>query len=171
MTGAPSRPQRQVRLPLHIIDLVADELRSNSGEHVDFRPRSYVMLRLLAENAGRLVTKDAIIATVWDDVAVTEIFSPNASPIFAEPLATTTGACCAPSRAKVISWSHHNAERSSPAGCLASSRRPSPTNAIARYVNRIRPDARSAPRRCRIHSCRPALSRFARKCSRSSASL
>ena len=72
MTGAPSRPQRQVRLPLHIIDLVADELRSNSGEHVDLRPRSYAVLRLLAENAGRLVTKDAIIAKVWDDVAVTE---------------------------------------------------------------------------------------------------
>lgn len=72
MTGAPSRPQRQVRLPLHIIDLVADELRSNSGEHVDLRPRSYAVLRLLAENAGRLVTKDEIIAKVWDDVAVTE---------------------------------------------------------------------------------------------------
>ena len=59
MTGAPSRPQRQVRLPLHIIDLIADELRSNSGEHVDLRPPSYALLRLLAENAGRLVTKDA----------------------------------------------------------------------------------------------------------------
>ena len=52
MTGAPSRPQRQVRLPLHIIDLIADELRSNSGEHVDLRPRSYAVLRLLAENAA-----------------------------------------------------------------------------------------------------------------------
>ena len=72
MTGAPSRPQRQVRLPLHIVDLVDDELRSNSGDHVDLRPRSYAVLRLLAENAGRLVTKDAIIAKVWDDVAVTE---------------------------------------------------------------------------------------------------
>ncbi|MGA7456412.1 MAG: winged helix-turn-helix domain-containing protein [Methyloceanibacter sp.] len=59
-------------MPLHIIDLVADELRSNSGEHVDLRPRSYAVLRLLAENAGRLVTKDEIITKVWDDVAVTE---------------------------------------------------------------------------------------------------
>jgi TolB-like protein len=72
MTGAPSRPQRQVRLPLHIVDLVADELRGNSGEHVDLRPRSYAVLRQLAENAGRLVTKDELIAKVWDDVAVTE---------------------------------------------------------------------------------------------------
>jgi TolB-like protein len=72
MTSAPSRLQRQVRLPLHIVDLAADELRSRSGDHVDLRPRSYAVLRLLAENAGRLVTKDAIIAKVWDDVAVTE---------------------------------------------------------------------------------------------------
>lgn len=72
MTSAPYRSQRQVRLPLHIVDLAADELRGTSGDHVDLRPRSYAVLRLLAENAGRLVTKDAIIAKVWDDVAVTE---------------------------------------------------------------------------------------------------
>lgn len=72
MGVAPTSPLRQVRLPLHVIDLVADELRSNSGEHVELRPRSFAVLRLLAENAGRLVTKDAIIAKVWDDVAVTE---------------------------------------------------------------------------------------------------
>lgn len=61
-----------MRLPLHVVDLTADELRSSSGGHVDLRPRSYAVLRLLAENAGRLVSKDAIIAKVWDDVAVTE---------------------------------------------------------------------------------------------------
>ena len=72
MTGAPPSSQRQVRLPLHIVDLATDELRSTSGDHVDLRPRSYAVLRLLAENAGQLVTKDAIIAKVWDDVAVTE---------------------------------------------------------------------------------------------------
>jgi TolB-like protein len=64
--------RRQLRLPLHIVDLAADELRTMSGEHVDLRPRSYAVLRLLAENAGRLVTKEEIIAKVWDDVAVTE---------------------------------------------------------------------------------------------------
>ena len=35
-------------------------------------PREMEVLRLLAENAGRLVTKDEIISEVWDDVAVTE---------------------------------------------------------------------------------------------------
>jgi TolB-like protein/Tfp pilus assembly protein PilF len=39
---------------------------------VELRPRSFAVLRLLAENPGRLVTKDELIAKVWDDVAVTE---------------------------------------------------------------------------------------------------
>ncbi|MEX2167544.1 MAG: winged helix-turn-helix domain-containing protein [Methyloceanibacter sp.] len=68
-----TRPEVQkIRLPLHVVDLAADELRNATGEHVDLRPRSYAVLRLLAENAGQLVSKDAIIAKVWDDVAVTE---------------------------------------------------------------------------------------------------
>src|SRR3990170_3956729 len=72
MTDAPPRPQRQVRLPLHIVDLAADDLRTADGAHVELRLRSFAVLRLLTENAGRLVAKDEIIAKVWDDVAVTE---------------------------------------------------------------------------------------------------
>lgn len=72
MTSAPSKTQRQVRLPLHIVDLAADDLRTVDGAHVELRPRSFAVLRLLAENPGRLVGKDDIIAKVWDDVAVTE---------------------------------------------------------------------------------------------------
>lgn len=67
------RPQAQeIRLPLHVVDLAAGELRNAAGEHVELRPRSYAVLQLLAENAGQLVSKDAILAKVWDDVAVTE---------------------------------------------------------------------------------------------------
>ena len=62
----------QVRLPFHVVDLAADELRTLSGEHVDLRARSYAVLRLLAENAGRPVSKDEIITRVWDDVSVTD---------------------------------------------------------------------------------------------------
>src|SRR5688572_25804996 len=62
----------QVKLPFHVIDLAAEELRTSSGEHVEIRPRSYAVLRLLAENAGRLVGKDELMNRVWDDVAVTE---------------------------------------------------------------------------------------------------
>ena len=39
---------------------------------MELRPRSWAVLRLLAEHAGRLFGKDDIIAKVWDDVAVTE---------------------------------------------------------------------------------------------------
>jgi adenylate cyclase len=63
---------QQVRLPSHVVDLAADELRTAEGIHVELRPRSLAVLRLLAEHAGRLVTKDEFIAKVWDDVAVTE---------------------------------------------------------------------------------------------------
>jgi TolB-like protein/Tfp pilus assembly protein PilF len=72
MTSAASGPQRQVRLPLHIVDLAADEVRTVEGAHVELRPRSLAVLRLLAENAGHLVAKDILIEKVWDDVAVTE---------------------------------------------------------------------------------------------------
>jgi TolB-like protein/DNA-binding winged helix-turn-helix (wHTH) protein/tetratricopeptide (TPR) repeat protein len=72
MTSALSTPQRQVKLPLHVVDLTADEIRTAEGAHVELRPRSLAVLRLLAENAGRLVTKDELISKVWDDVAVTE---------------------------------------------------------------------------------------------------
>jgi adenylate cyclase len=72
MSGAPSRPQRQVRLPQYVVDLAADELRTTEGAHVELRPRSWSVFRFLAEHAGCLVGKDDIIAKVWDDVAVTE---------------------------------------------------------------------------------------------------
>lgn len=68
----PGMAAQQVRLPFHVVDLAADELRSAAGEHVDLRPRSYAVLRLLAENAGRLVTKDEILEKVWGDVIVTD---------------------------------------------------------------------------------------------------
>ena len=69
--SSPVRPE-QITLPSHVIDLAADELRRATGEHVDLRPRSFAVLRVLAENVGSLVIKDEIIANVWDDAAVTE---------------------------------------------------------------------------------------------------
>lgn len=71
MTSAP-RVLQHVRLPFHVVDLAAAELRSAAGEHVDLRPRSFAVLQVLATNVGHLVSKDELIAKVWDDVAVTE---------------------------------------------------------------------------------------------------
>ena len=64
--------KREVRLPRHVVDLDAEELHSAAGQHVDLRPRSFAVLRLLAENAGHLVSKDHIISAIWGDVVVTE---------------------------------------------------------------------------------------------------
>jgi CYTH domain-containing protein len=44
--------KHDVTLPRHVVDLDADELRNAAGQHVDIRPRSFAVLRLLAENAG-----------------------------------------------------------------------------------------------------------------------
>jgi DNA-binding winged helix-turn-helix (wHTH) protein len=63
---------RRVLLPGFEIDLARDELRTADGAHVELRPRSFAVLRLLAANAGRLVTKDEIMDKVWDDAVVTE---------------------------------------------------------------------------------------------------
>ncbi len=65
-------PQTPVVVPGFVIDLSRDELRTADGAAVDLRPRSFAVLRLLAANAGRVVTKDAIMRTVWDDTIVTE---------------------------------------------------------------------------------------------------
>src|SRR5690349_20642803 len=65
-------PAISVRVPGYVIDLVRDELRTETGALVDLRPRSFAVLRLLALHAGRMVTKDAIMDAVWPDTIVTE---------------------------------------------------------------------------------------------------
>ena len=73
MSRGPALPQAdRLTLPGFHIDLARGELRTAEGNHVDLRPRSFAVLRLLAENAGRLVTKDEIMDAVWDDAIVTE---------------------------------------------------------------------------------------------------
>jgi TolB-like protein/tetratricopeptide (TPR) repeat protein len=64
--------QDQITLPSHIVDLAADELRSTTGEQVELRPRSLAVLRILAENAGRIVHKNELMTEVWRDVVVTD---------------------------------------------------------------------------------------------------
>jgi len=65
-------PGQQVRLPSHVVDLETGDLLNQAGERVSLRPRSWAVLRLLAERAGDVVSKDDILATVWDDTIVTE---------------------------------------------------------------------------------------------------
>jgi TolB-like protein/DNA-binding winged helix-turn-helix (wHTH) protein/Tfp pilus assembly protein PilF len=42
------------------------------GDEVTLRPKTFGVLRFLAENAGRLVSKEEIFAAVWPDVVVTD---------------------------------------------------------------------------------------------------
>lgn len=66
--AGPSR----IALPGFTVDLARAELRRESGAFVELRPRSFAVLALLARRLGHVVPKEELIATVWNDVAVTE---------------------------------------------------------------------------------------------------
>src|SRR5262245_42652568 len=59
------------RFDRYTLDLARGCLRSGNRE-VELRPKSFEVLRYLVENAGRLVSKDEIIKTVWPNVTVTD---------------------------------------------------------------------------------------------------
>jgi DNA-binding winged helix-turn-helix (wHTH) protein/TolB-like protein len=54
------------------IDLERRILVDDQGRPVELRPQAYGVLRLLALNAGRLVTKEELLASVWPEVVVTD---------------------------------------------------------------------------------------------------
>ena len=54
------------------LDLQQGELRDTTGARIDLRHRSFGVLRHLATNAGRVVSKDELLATNWPGVTVTE---------------------------------------------------------------------------------------------------
>ncbi len=55
----------------YVLDLRRGSLKSGEQD-IELRPKSFELLRLLAENAGRLVGKEEIAAKVWPDVVVTD---------------------------------------------------------------------------------------------------
>jgi TolB-like protein len=54
------------------LDLRREELRDAAGSRIELRNRSFGVLRHLATNAGRLVTKDELLEINWPGVTVTE---------------------------------------------------------------------------------------------------
>jgi TolB-like protein/DNA-binding winged helix-turn-helix (wHTH) protein/rhodanese-related sulfurtransferase len=54
------------------VDLANETLRDASGNPIVLRPQCFAVLRHLIENAGRLVTKDELMAAVWPGTAVTD---------------------------------------------------------------------------------------------------
>jgi TolB-like protein len=54
------------------LDLRQEELRDGTGARVDLRNRSFGVLRHLVKNAGRVVSKDELLAANWPGLSVTE---------------------------------------------------------------------------------------------------
>jgi len=54
------------------LDLGREELRDATGARIELRNRSFGVLRHLATNAGRVVTKDELLNVNWPGVTVTE---------------------------------------------------------------------------------------------------
>ena len=62
-------------MQLHFADCVLDCDRyelMRAGERIDVQPKVWAFLRLLAENAHRLLTKEEILERLWPDVTVSE---------------------------------------------------------------------------------------------------
>lgn len=68
------------KLPLRVayrfegftLDLARGALLAPSGAELPLRPKSFALLRLLVEHAGRLLDRDAILEAVWPGVYVTD---------------------------------------------------------------------------------------------------
>src|SRR3954447_2619395 len=63
---------RAYRFDRFILDLNRGALLALDGTELPLRPKSFAMLQLLLENAGRLLNRDTIMEAVWPDVFVTD---------------------------------------------------------------------------------------------------
>lgn len=64
---SPERPNNvsQVEFPSGVADLARSEIRFNSGERRELSEREVELLRYLAANAGRAISRDEILLRVW----------------------------------------------------------------------------------------------------------
>ena len=66
-------PRRMVyRFDRFTLDLGRGALLGSDGAEFPLRPKSFALLRLFVENAGRLLDRDTIMAAVWPDLFVTD---------------------------------------------------------------------------------------------------
>ena len=69
------KPPRMVyRFDRFTLDLARGALLGPEGAELPLRPKSFALLRLFVENAGRLLDRDTIMAAVWPDLFVTDEF-------------------------------------------------------------------------------------------------
>jgi len=55
-----------------VLDIERGALLSADGKERPLRPKSFALLRLLVENAGRLLSQEAIMEALWPNIFVTE---------------------------------------------------------------------------------------------------
>src|SRR5690242_3010047 len=55
-----------------VVDFRREEVRGPAGTRIDLRPRAFAVLRCLAANAERLVTKNDLLAECWPNLAVSD---------------------------------------------------------------------------------------------------
>jgi DNA-binding winged helix-turn-helix (wHTH) protein len=60
------------RFGAFVLDPGNRALRSVEGREIPLRPRSYALLQLLVENAGQLITREAILSALWPNMFVTQ---------------------------------------------------------------------------------------------------
>jgi len=62
---------KTLRFDIYTLDLQRCSLLCGR-DAIQLRPKSFDVLRYLAEHAGRVVSKDELIHTIWPDLFVTE---------------------------------------------------------------------------------------------------
>src|SRR5215213_4685298 len=65
-------PHVAYRFGCFTLDLARGALLAPDGVELHLRPKSFALLQLLVENAGRLLDRDTIMRAVWRDVFVTD---------------------------------------------------------------------------------------------------
>src|SRR4051812_6293456 len=65
-------PGRAYYFDRFVLDLNRGALLGLDGAELPLRPKSFALLQLLIENAGRLLNRDTIMKAVWPDVFVTD---------------------------------------------------------------------------------------------------
>ena len=69
---ASSEPFKGYRFGSFVLDLEWGGLLADDGGEMPLRPKSFALLRLLVENAGRILSPDAIMTELWPNLFVTE---------------------------------------------------------------------------------------------------
>lgn len=71
-SGNAGKAGRTVPVGDRIVDLDRDTLLDRHGAVIALRPRAWLVLKFLAQRAGRLVEKNELLEEVWADCVVTE---------------------------------------------------------------------------------------------------